>query len=554
MSIPRLSLKAKLLALTGFLLMIPVIEGAISANTVTSVSGHYDEVVDDAVPKLEHSFGMIVSYRQVRISLRTLGLPGLTNEKSEKSIQEVQAAIEEFEKHQTAYKALPESPGQKVLNDQTEKRWSEFKAIGGEVLGLWKSGQPKDLARMQEIFLKDCPDAAMQFSEAIEAQLKFHETVLKHSKDEAKQAASSGGVTILLVIVAGVIGGLGFSLVLVTKTSRAIASISYDLGTGADQVNQASSQIAESAQSLSQATAGQASSLEETVATVEELTSMVRLNADNGRQAAGLAVETRETAMKGEKEIKTLIDSIHSISADSKQIAEITSVIDDIAFQTNLLALNAAVEAARAGEQGRGFAVVAEAVRALAQRSAAAAKDIATLINNSVDKIEMGARQANQGGLVLAEIVTSVKKVADLNQEIANASEEQSNGIVQIGKALNQLDAVTQQNASVSEESAAASEELASQSRNLKNSIATLDGIIFGEGNSVQDTSSAKAIPAKSTPAHKGNSSVGPAKVIKANFKKPAKAPKPQAVAAQAIPFDEDDVSSTRKVGNLDGF
>lgn len=264
------------------------------------------------------------------------------------------------------------------------------------------------------------------------------------------------------------------------KISSAVKETAVNLTDGANAVFTSSQQIANSAQALSQTATEQASSLEETVASMEELTSMVRLNTDNSRQAATLASSTRDVAQKGEREIKVLIDSIHSISADSKKIEEITGVIDDIAFQTNLLALNAAVEAARAGEQGKGFAVVAEAVRSLAQRSSIAAKDIADLIRNSVEKIEAGSRQASQSGAVLTEIVESVKKVSDLNSEIAAASQEQNAGISQISKAMNQMDQVTQVNAASSEEAAAAAEELSGLSSALRNNVTVLEKVIFG--------------------------------------------------------------------------
>lgn len=179
----------------------------------------------------------------------------------------------------------------------------------------------------------------------------------------------------------------------------------------------------------------------------------------------------------------TLIDSIQSISADSKKIAEITSVIDDIAFQTNLLALNATVEAARAGEQGRGFAVVADAVRSLSQRSAQSAKGIAELIQASVQKISTGSEQASRSGVVLSEIVNSIKKVADLNGEISLASQQQAQGIEQIGKAMNQLDQVTQENASSAEESALSATKLTTQSEALGESLLVLEEIVLGETN-----------------------------------------------------------------------
>ena len=231
---------------------------------------------------------------------------------------------------------------------------------------------------------------------------------------------------------------------------------------------------------MSQASSQQAASLEETVATLEELTAMVKVNSDNAKQAANLATSTRESAFKGEKDIQELIKAIQAISVDSKKIADITSVIDDIAFQTNLLALNAAVEAARAGEQGRGFAVVADAVRTLAQRSAESAKNIATLINESVERIEDGSEKAQQTGVVFADIVSSIKKVADLSSEISTASEEQANGIVQMGQAMNDLDQVTQENAASSEEAAAFAEKLADQSIGLRMNVKDLNQIVAG--------------------------------------------------------------------------
>lgn len=297
----------------------------------------------------------------------------------------------------------------------------------------------------------------------------------------AQEAGTFSSITMLLIFI--LIGGLAAILlaaVFIRGPISTLQRVTQVLGDSGLEITSAAQQISNSSSALSSSTTQQASSLEETVATMEELTSMVKLNSDNSKQAASLASSTRDVAEKGESDIKALIESIQSISADSKKIEEITTVIDDIAFQTNLLALNAAVEAARAGEQGKGFAVVAEAVRSLAQRSSVAAKDIADLIKKSVQKIESGSRQASQGGVVLTEIVTSVRKVADLNNEIANASEEQSQGISQIGKAMNQLDQVTQGNAASSEGAAAAAEKLSAQSENLKQSAESLEIIVFG--------------------------------------------------------------------------
>jgi methyl-accepting chemotaxis protein len=238
-----------------------------------------------------------------------------------------------------------------------------------------------------------------------------------------------------------------------------------------DTINTASKEIAAGNSDLSQRTEEQASSLEETASSMEELTSTVRQNAENAKQANQLAIGASDVAGKGGAVVSQVVVTMDSINESSRKIVDIISVIDGIAFQTNILALNAAVEAARAGEQGRGFAVVAGEVRNLAQRSAAAAKEIKTLIGDSVDKVEGGSRLVAQAGATMEEIVTSIRRVTDIMAEITAASAEQSQGIEQVNTAITQMDEVTQQNAALVEEAAAAAEALEEQAQNLAVSV-----------------------------------------------------------------------------------
>ncbi len=240
----------------------------------------------------------------------------------------------------------------------------------------------------------------------------------------------------------------------------------------ATSVAAAAQQLAAGSEQLSSGAQEQASSLEETAASLEEMTSTVKQNADNARQANQMAVSARDGAEKGGTVVKEAVGAMEAITRASKQIAEIITTIDEIAFQTNLLALNAAVEAARAGEQGRGFAVVASEVRALAQRSAAASKEIKALITDSVGKVEEGGKLVTQSGATLTEIVGAVKKVADLIAEISAASAEQSQGIEQVNKAVTQMDSVTQQNAAQTEELSSTAQALAAQAQELQGQVA----------------------------------------------------------------------------------
>ena len=240
---------------------------------------------------------------------------------------------------------------------------------------------------------------------------------------------------------------------------------------GTDAIYSGTSEIAAGNNDLSSRTEQQSASLEETAASMEQLTATVKQNADNARQASRLAQSASQTARRGGDVVDNVVSTMHDIAGSSQKIADITSVIDGIAFQTNILALNAAVEAARAGEQGRGFAVVAGEVRNLASRSAQAAKEIKALIDNSVERVDAGSRLVESAGETMHEIVSAVTRVTDIMGEISSASDEQSRGIDQVALAVTEMDKVTQQNAALVEESAAAAAALEEQAGKLSEAV-----------------------------------------------------------------------------------
>ena len=317
-----------------------------------------------------------------------------------------------------------------------------------------------------------------------------------------------------------------------TSINAVVHNLSHTIGsvrTAVESVTTAAEEITKGNEDLAQRTSEQAGSLEETSASMEEMTSTVKQNADNAKQANQLAANARETADKGGSVTKRAVDAMGEINKSSNKIADIITVIDEIAFQTNLLALNAAVEAARAGEHGRGFAVVAAEVRNLAQRSATAAKEIKGLINESIQRVNDGSELVNQSGKTLEEIVSSVKRVTDIIGEITAASQEQASGIDQVNKAIMSMDETTQQNAALVEETTSAAQSMKEQAKELVRQV-NMFKLSGGEGSAsmrrpaVSSVSTApKALAKKPTPA------------------KPVARPEPVAVGGNKVPQGADE-------------
>jgi methyl-accepting chemotaxis protein len=316
------------------------------------------------------------------------------------------------------------------------------------------------------------------------------DVLVKRKSAEGEHASTVVDASVLLgtrLIIAGVatalLLGLGVAWLISRRISRTLSGIAGEMADGSAEVASAAGQVSKSSQDLASGASQQAASLEETSASLEEISSMTKRNADAAAQAKGLANQTRSAAETGAGDVNDMNLAMDAIKASSGNIAKIIKTIDEIAFQTNILALNAAVEAARAGEAGAGFAVVAEEVRALAQRSATAAKETADKIEDAITKSEHGATISSKVATSLSEIVDKARKVDGLIGEIAQASQEQSAGIGQVLTAVTQMDRVTQTNAAAAEEGAAAAEELNAQAQMMDRAVADLKTLVGGQAS-----------------------------------------------------------------------
>ncbi|MEN0057263.1 MAG: methyl-accepting chemotaxis protein [Bdellovibrio sp.] len=489
----RWSLNLKISVVIAVLMVGSLIIAGMGLYQMNQINNSLVEITDVRVKKLNESQKLKDFFNVQIINERNYMLN--TSQERRRSTEEMVVKRDEEMRNLIIQKRLGADPATEATLVEYLKTYEAWYETHQQMVHLMEKGEEKTAV---ELILSKGREMRLAGEALSEKMVAYDLELMLKKRAEAEHTFNQARVMTIVISVISLILGGSLAFLILRAASVSIHQVITNLTDNSQQVTQAAQQIASASEQLSGASTEQASSLEETVATLEELTSMVRQNTHNAEEAARLSSLTCEVASQGEKEIRGLMGSMDHISGDSKKIAEITGVVDDIAFQTNLLALNAAVEAARAGEQGKGFAVVAEAVRNLAQRSATAAKDIAELIHGSVAKIDVGSKQAAKSGKVLEEILSSIKKVSDLNAEIAAASGEQSNGIEQIGKAMNQLDQVTQVNAATSEEAAASAQELSGQAQRLNGAVGVLRQTIDGANSKASAESVTEFSPVSS--------------------------------------------------------
>ncbi|OYT99969.1 MAG: methyl-accepting chemotaxis protein [Burkholderiales bacterium PBB1] len=557
----------------GFALLIAaVLFVALFARlTLGGIKEELDVLTDDRVVKVEQVNSIIDNVNEIGTSVRNIALLSDTQKMQAELADIREAKARNAELYKKLEDSIQSEKGKAALRTAFEAR-SAYNPLIERASELGLANKQDEATAL---LLGELQPAQKRYMGALTDLITLQKSMMAQSDESVTQTVASAGTLMLTIaVVTGITGVLlawaitrsitapirqavqvaetvaagdlssriesqskdetGQLLAALRTMNDSLVGIVSSVRNSSDSIATGSSQIATGNADLSQRTEEQASNLQQTAASMEQLTQTVKQNADTARQATQLAGSASNAAAQGGTVVAQVVSTMGEISESSRKISDIIGVIDGIAFQTNILALNAAVEAARAGEQGRGFAVVASEVRSLAQRSASAAKEIKTLIGASVEKVENGSKLVHEAGQSMGEIVSQVKRVNDLINEISASSVEQSTGIGQIGDAVSQLDQVTQQNAALVEESAAAAESLKHQAANLAQTVA----VFKLSGNQQAFAPVQHSAPAAGKPNAANRIPARVANLVRPGAK-PAAAAHPQQTAALAASSDD---------------
>ena len=503
---------SQLLAGFALVLSLTAVLGGLALLSLQRVNQASDELAVKWMPGVGHLAAMraaTLEFRELEVKHSVASDASYMSEYEDK----MKAAADRIGQGHQAYQALVGDEAERALLAGYDKAWAEYRKFSSSVVGMKAAADRADAKDVAEGASKMASDDTVL---ALDKLSSFNFSQGKAAAERARDVYAAARLWVIAIGVGALLMGVATALFITRSLRRQLggeprvaASLARaisegDLSTlirlqagdqtslmahmrhmqeslarvvasvrqGSEGVATASAEISQGNNDLSGRTELQASALEETTASMEQLGAAVSQNADSARQADQLARSASEVAIRGGDAVSQVVDTMKGINDSSRKIADITGVIDGIAFQTNILALNAAVEAARAGEQGRGFAVVAAEVRSLAQRSAEAAKEIKSLIAASVERVEQGSLQVDRAGATMTEVVASIRRVTDIVNEISSASTEQSAGVRQVGEAVSQMDQSTQQNAALVEQSAAAAESLQHQAEALVQAVA----------------------------------------------------------------------------------
>ncbi|MDQ5977670.1 MAG: methyl-accepting chemotaxis protein [Verrucomicrobiota bacterium] len=479
---PKLSVSAKIVI--GFIALIALVTvtGFVGYRAGSQIHAHLVKVNDHTLPAISLLLEADRDLHQALVAERTMIFVNPESEQFKVLLKEhaenITQAAGRWEKFKAAHR-LPAEAGP-VMADY-EKKFAEWQSTTERIREARRSNTPE--GRREAIDLTNsvafgrfnaARECINQLTEMLNANADADQALADATQKRATW--SSIGVTGLSLVI-----GAALTWFVGIRLSRTLKTIVHSLSLNAGETSSAAGQISNSSQQLAQGASTQAASLEEISASLEEVSGMVRLNAEHAGKARTIASQTRESAAHGGEEMKRMTEAVNAIATASTNISAIIKTIDQIAFQTNILALNAAVEAARAGEAGAGFSVVAEEVRALAHRSAAAAKETAEKIEDSLTKSRHGVELSGRVAASLEEINQRAREVDGVVQEIASASEQQSQGVAQITTAVANMDRITQANAATAEESASAAQELNAQTMCLHDAINQLNLLVGAE-------------------------------------------------------------------------